>query len=122
MKKNNNKNSSKKRRERRHTRIRAKILGTKESPRFCVFKSNKHIYTQIIDDEKRVTLVSASDFDIKDSKEKSKTEMAQKVGELTAQKAKEQKITKVVFDRGGFRYQGRVKSLAEGARKAGLIF
>ncbi|MDD5760544.1 MAG: 50S ribosomal protein L18 [Candidatus Pacebacteria bacterium] len=118
MKTNNN---NKKQRERRHKRIRAKILGTEEKPRLCVFRSNKHIYAQIIDDEKGVTIISASDFDIKDQGGK-KTEIAQKVGELTAQKAKDHKITKVVFDRGGFRYQGRVKALAEGARKAGLIF
>jgi large subunit ribosomal protein L18 len=127
------KNISKEQRKRRHKRIRVKISGTKEKPRFCVFKSNKHIYAQIIDDEKKATLVSASDFDIYshtkrgqaakgDNINKSKIEIAQKVGELMAQKAKDQKITKVVFDRGGFRYQGRVKALAEGARKAGLIF
>lgn len=117
-----NTNNSKKQREKRHKKVRAKILGKKDKPRFCVFKSNKHIYAQIIDDTKGITLVSASDLEIKDSKKDKKTELAQKVGELAAQKAKDKKIITVVFDRGGFRYQGRIRSLAEGARKGGLMF
>jgi large subunit ribosomal protein L18 len=115
------KNINKKQRENRHKKVRAKIFGTQDRPRFCVFKSNKHIYAQIINDEKGITLVSASDLDIKGSKIK-KIELAQKVGELLAQKAKDKKIIKVVFDRGGFIYQGRIQSLAEGARKGGLVF
>lgn len=116
------KNINKKQREKRHRKVRAKIFGTQDKPRLCVFKSHKHIYAQIIDDEKGVTLVSASDLEIKDSEKSRKIELAQKVGELVAQKAKDKKILQVVFDRGGFRYQGRIQSLAEGARKGGLVF
>ena len=98
---------------RRHQRIRAKIFGTKERPRLSVFKSNKHISSQLIDDDKGKTLAAASDL-------KSKT--AFEVGKLIARKAKELKIEKVVFDRGGYRYHGRVKAVAEGAREGGLKF
>jgi len=115
-------NINKKKREKRHKKVRAKIFGTQNRPRFCVFKSHKHIYAQIINDEKGETLVSASDLEIKDSRKIKKIELAQKVGELIAQKAKDKKIVQVVFDRGGFRYQGRIQSLAEGARKGGLVF
>jgi len=83
-----NKNSKKEQRERRHKKIRAKIYGTEERPRLCVFKSNKHIYAQVINDEKGFTLVSASDLEIKDSKKDKKIDLAQKVGELIAKKAK----------------------------------
>ncbi len=106
----------------RHKRIRAKIKGTKERPRLSVFRSLKHIYAQIIDDEKGETLVSASDLEIKTDTKMSKKELAQKVGELIAKKAKEKGITKVVFDRGGFKYHGRIKELAEKARENGLEF
>lgn len=117
-----NKKNKKTQKERRHRRVRAKIQGTDERPRLCVFRSNKHIYAQIIDDEKGRTLVSASDLEIKDSKKDKKTDLAQKVGQLIAQKAKEKKIKTVVFDRGGFRYHGRIKTLADEARKQGLQF
>ena len=117
-----NKNSKKGQKEKRHRRVRAKIYGTEERPRLCVFKSNKHIYAQVINDEKGFTLASASDLEIKDLKKDKKIDLAQKVGELIAKKAKDKKIETVVFDRGGFRYHGRVKTLAEEARKQGLQF
>ena len=117
-----NKNSKKGQKEKRHRRVRAKIYGTEERPRLCVFKSNKHIYAQIINDEKGLTLISASDLEIKDLKKDKKIDLAQKVGELIGKKAKDKKIETVVFDRGGFRYHGRVKTLAEEARKQGLQF
>jgi len=117
-----NKNSKKEQREKRHRKVRAKIYGTEDSPRLCIFKSNKHIYAQIINDDKGFTLVFASDLEVKDSKKDKKINLAQKVGELIANKAKDKKITKVVFDRGGFKYHGQVKSLADEARKQGLQF
>lgn len=117
-----NKKNKKAQKERRHRKVRAKIQGTDERPRLCVFRSNKHIYAQIIDDKKGRTLVSASDLEVKDSKKDKKTDLAQKVGQLIAQKAKEKKIKTVVFDRGGFRYHGRIKTLADEARKQGLQF
>lgn len=106
----------------RHSRLRTKIKGTSERPRLSVYRSLKHIYAQIIDDEKGKTLVSASDFEIKKDKKINKTEIAQKVGELIAKKAKEKGIKKVVFDRGGFKYHGRIKALAEKAKEGGLVF
>lgn len=117
-----NKNSKKDQREKRHRRVRAKIYGTKDRPRLCIFKSNKHIYAQIINDDKGFTLVFASDLEIKDSKKDKKINLAQKVGELIANRAKDKKITKILFDRGGFKYHGRVKTLADEARKHGLQF
>ncbi|MDD3491418.1 MAG: 50S ribosomal protein L18 [Candidatus Pacebacteria bacterium] len=111
-----------KQRQQRHKKVRAKIKGTKERPRLCVFKSNRHISAQIIDDEARQTLVSAIDSEIKIKDKSKKTEIAEKLGELIAEKAKAKKIQKVVFDRAGYKYQGRVKALAEKARKGGLIF
>lgn len=117
---------------RRHKRIRAKVFGTKERPRLCVFMSAKHIYAQLIDDEKGKTLLSASDLNLKQNKksekQKTKNQMTKKVllafevGKLIAEKAKQLKIEKVVFDRGGYKYHGKVKALAEGAREAGLKF
>jgi len=109
---------------RRHRRVRAKISGTKERPRLCVFRSNKHIYCQLIDDSEgqSKTLLSASDFEIKKEKGWDKKKIAFEVGKLIAQKAKKAGIEKVVFDRGGYKYHGRVKALAEGAREGGLIF
>ncbi len=106
-------------RQRRHKRIRAKVYGTAEKPRLCVFRSNKHIYAQLIDDENNKVIASASDAKVKKGK---KLEKAQKVGELIAKLAKEKKIKKVVFDRAGYKYHGRVKSLAEAAREKGLSF
>lgn len=104
----------------RHRRIRAKILGTGQTPRLSVFRSNKHIYAQLINDSKGLVLASASDKELK-AKGK-KIDVSKLVGELIAKKAKDLKINKAVFDRGGFKYHGRVKNLAEGAREAGLRF
>ncbi|MEN3184307.1 MAG: 50S ribosomal protein L18 [Atribacterota bacterium] len=111
------------RRIRRHRRVRKKVRGTLERPRLSVFRSLKHIYAQIINDDEGRTLVAASSLspEIRGMKG-TKTEIARAVGRLIAQKALEKGITKVVFDRGGYKYHGRVKALAEGAREAGLLF
>lgn len=111
-------------RERRHRRIRAKVSGTAERPRLSVFRSNKFIYAQIIDDERGVTIVSASDAEKKSQKSasKGKLEASKVVGGEIAKRALEKKISKVVFDRSGYLYTGRVKQVAEGARAAGLDF
>ena len=107
----------------RHERIRSKINGTAELPRLCVFRSNTGIYAQIIDDETRTTLVSASSLDKELKLENgSNVEAAKVVGKAIAEKATKAKITKVVFDRGGYLYHGRVKALAEAARENGLEF
>ena len=105
----------------RHKRIRTEISGTKEVPRLSVFRSNKEIYAQIIDDENRTTLASASSLD-KSLKLKNggNVEAAKAVGKLLAENAKKAKIKKVVFDRGGYLYHGRVQALAEAARENGL--
>lgn len=104
---------------RRHARIRAKVFGTGEMPRLSVFKSNKYISAQIIDDEKGVTLASVHSKTIKGKTMKEKSELA---GVAIAELAKTKKVSKVVFDRGGFIYTGNVKALADGARKGGLQF
>jgi large subunit ribosomal protein L18 len=106
-------------RVRKHKRVRKTIFGSMDRPRVSVFKSGQHIYAQIIDDLKGVTLAAESDLKVKEG---TKKEKATKVGETLAQKAIKAKITKVVFDRGGFAYHGRVASLAEGLRKGGLQF
>ena len=110
-------------RQARHARVRSKVSGTREVPRLNVFRSNNNIFAQIIDDEAAVTLVSASSID-KELKldNGGNVEAATKVGELLAKRAKQAKITKVVFDRGGYLYHGRVKALAEAARENGLEF
>jgi large subunit ribosomal protein L18 len=105
----------------RHKSIRAKISGTAEKPRLCVFRSNTHIYAQLIDDSQKKTIISVKDIEI-DLKKKDKTFIAKEVGLLLAKKAIEKKIKEAVFDRGGYKYHGRVKSLAEGAREGGLKF
>lgn len=109
-------------RAKRIKRIRKKISGTSECPRMRVFRSNKHIYVQIIDDTKQITLVSMSseDKEISNSEFKGKCAKAEKVGEMLAQRAKDAGIEKVVFDRGGNLYHGRIKALSDGARKGGL--
>jgi len=113
----------KEKRIRRHKRVRAKVFGTKERPRLCVFRSAKHIYAQLIDDQKGLTIAVASDLELKKSKKtKTKKEKASAVGELIAEKALKKKIERVIFDRGGYAYHGRVKALAEGAREGGLKF
>jgi large subunit ribosomal protein L18 len=111
-----------KKRERKKKKIRMKTFGTKKRPRLCVFRSLKHIYAQIIDDEVSKTLVSASDLELKNKQKLKKVEIAKEVGKLIAKKALEKKIKKVSFDRGGYQYHGRVKALAEGAREGGLEF
>ncbi|MEM5606830.1 50S ribosomal protein L18 [Bacillus toyonensis] len=110
-------------RKKRHARVRAKLTGTAERPRLNVFRSNQHIYAQVIDDVNGVTLVSASTLD-KDLalNGTSNTEVATKVGESVAKRAVEKGVKEVVFDRGGYLYHGRVKALAEVAREAGLQF
>lgn len=112
-------------RERRHTRSRAKISGTMTRPRLCVFRSLRHIYAQVIDDHAGHTLASASTLDpeMRDKVTgKKKTESAALIGSLLAQRALSKGISRVVFDRGGYKYHGRVKALAEAARKGGLEF
>jgi len=108
---------------RRHHRVRQKISGTKAKPRLCVFRSLNHIYAQVVVDTQGQTLVAAStlDVEIKDNK-KNKTGLAEMVGTLLAKRAVEKKISQVAFDRGGFKYHGRIKALAEAARKGGLKF
>lgn len=106
-------------RVRRHARIRSKVMGTDSRPRLAVFRSNAHIYAQIIDDTRGVTLASASD--IKGMKG-TKAARSMEVGKLVAANAKKAGITAVVFDRGGFQFTGRIKALAEAAREAGLSF
>ncbi|AEV95522.1 50S ribosomal protein L18 [Pediococcus claussenii] len=108
-------------RQRRHNRVRAKISGTAECPRLNVYRSNKNIYAQVIDDVAGVTLVSASTLDSEVSGG-SKTEVATQVGALVAKRAVEKKIENVVFDRGGYIYHGRIQALAEAARENGLKF
>ena len=110
----------KKIRTHKHKRMRFRITGTPERPRLAVFRSAKHIYAQIIDDVKGVTLVSASTLNV--NAEGTKTDAAKAVGEAVAKKALDAGITKVVFDRGGNIYHGRIKALAEGAREAGIDF
>ncbi len=111
---------------RRKKRVRKKVFGTPERPRLSVYRSLKHIYAQVIDDTKGITLAAASTLDpalreqLKDIK--GKVEAARLVGKLVAERALEKGIKKVVFDRGGFKYHGRVKALADGAREAGLEF
>ncbi|OIK14404.1 50S ribosomal protein L18 [Bacillus sp. MUM 116] len=107
----------------RHARVRAKLSGTSARPRLNVFRSNKHIYAQIIDDMNGVTLASASTLDKELNLESSSNaDAAQKVGELVAKRAVEKGITNVVFDRGGYLYHGRIQALADAARANGLQF
>ena len=106
----------------RKKRIRAKIFGTKLRPRVSVYRSSKYIYAQIVNDEERKTLLSLTSKDIKSDSKTSKVQLAAKVGEELAKRAKTKKIIKVVFDRGGYRYHGRVKALADSLRKGGLEF
>ena len=109
-------------RQRRHLRVRKKVFGTAERPRFAVYRSEKNIYAQIIDDVKGVTLVSASSLDKDFDGLGSNKEAAKNVGALIGKKAIDNGIKEVVFDRGGFVYHGRIQELAEGAREAGLQF
>ena len=120
-----NKVNKNEQRVKRHVRLRHDLAGTAQRPRLCVYRSLNHIYAQIIDDNKGVTLVSCNTTqkDIKDKVAKmTNTEAARFVGEQIAKLAKKKKISQVVFDRGGYLYTGRVKELADGARAAGLEF
>lgn len=112
-------------RKRRQRRVRAKVHGTAERPRLNIFRSNENIFAQIINDDAGHTLASASTIDNEVAPQiqgKNKTEAAKVVGQVLAERAKEAKVENVIFDRGGFRYQGRVAALAEGARETGLKF
>ncbi|MFH1575705.1 MAG: 50S ribosomal protein L18 [Candidatus Nealsonbacteria bacterium] len=106
---------------RRQKRVRAKILGTDKKPRLCVFRSNKHIYAQLINDVQKKTILAASDEKLKKGK-MTKIDLAKEIGKTIAQKALQKKIEKVIFDRGSYKYHGRVKAVAEGAREGGLKF
>ncbi|HCB35437.1 MAG: 50S ribosomal protein L18 [Candidatus Taylorbacteria bacterium RIFCSPHIGHO2_02_49_25] len=118
-----NGNTKQLKRERRHRRIRAKVNGTAERPRLSVFRSNRGIYAQLIDDEKSTTLVAASTTSVKDARmPKRASELAKAVGKALAERAKQKHITRVVFDRGGYLYAGAIRALAEGAREGGLSF
>lgn len=108
-------------RAKRHLRVRAKVSGTTERPRLAVYRSNTGIYGQIIDDTAHKTLVSVSPIELKDKKV-SKIEQSQLLGKALSKKATEMKISAVVFDRGGYRYHGRVKAFADAAREGGLQF
>jgi large subunit ribosomal protein L18 len=109
-------------RKRRQQRIRAKVSGSEARPRLSIYKSNAEMYAQIIDDTKGTTLVSASTIQVKGAKSATKTELAKAVGVEVAKLAQAKNITKVVFDRGGFIFTGRVKALADGAKEGGLEF
>jgi large subunit ribosomal protein L18 len=106
-------------RRRRHLRVRKRVTGTSERPRLVVFRSLKHIYAQLVDDTADKTIATVSDLGIEQGK---KSERAAEVGKLIAERAKNAGITRVVFDRAGYRYHGRIKAVADGARKGGLEF
>ncbi len=111
------------RRERRHKRVRGKAVGTPDRPRLCVYRSLNHIYAQVIDDLAGRTLAAASTMDKSLGADASgNKDAASKVGEMIAERAKAAGVSQVVFDRGGFMYHGRIKALADGARKGGLSF
>ena len=107
-------------RARLHKKIRTRVSGTEARPRLAVFRSNRYMYAQLIDDVKAITMASASDISLTDKM--TKVERAKKVGLRLAEEAKKKNITAVVFDRGGFSYRGRVQALADGAREGGLNF
>lgn len=111
-------------RQGKHKRVRRKVAGTGERPRLCIFKSLHHIYAQIIDDEKGVTLAAASTMEegFKGLESKTNIAAAQEVGAKIAEKAREKGITEVVFDRNGYKYHGSVAALANAAREKGLVF
>ncbi|MEK7596467.1 MAG: 50S ribosomal protein L18 [Patescibacteria group bacterium] len=119
-------NTKHQKRKHRHKRIRAKVRGTAGCPRLSVFRSNKHIFLQLINDEERKTLLGMGDFlkkgKLKSEKKETKTEKARRFGKKIAELALKAGVKKVVFDRGGFLYHGRVKAAAEGAREGGLDF
>ncbi len=106
----------------RKKRVRSKVVGTSERPRLSVFRSNKYIKLQVIDDSQHKTLLCISDLDLDKKKKLTKTKKAHEIGKKLAEIAKKKKIKKVVFDRCGYAYCGRVKAVAEGVRKGGLVF
>jgi|SRR5680860_537094 len=114
------------RRQRRHVKVRARVSGSAQRPRLCVFRSSAHVYAQVIDDQRGHTLVAATDIEeaVRDraGSKATKCERAKIVGEIVAERAKEAGIDTVVFDRGGFLFHGRVKAVADGARSSGLQF
>ena len=118
--------SRKQQTQKRHKRLRRFLIGTKKKPRLSVFRSNNHIYAQVIDDQAQSTICSAStidkEFKIKDNESSSNCNSSSEVGSLLAKRAINKGVTEVVFDRGGKIYHGRVKALADAARKAGLKF
>jgi large subunit ribosomal protein L18 len=119
----NMKNKEKEKRQARvtrHKRVRSKIYGTSNVPRLSLYRSNKGLFIQLIDDKAGKTLVSVSDKDIKDKK--TKTDTAKEAGKLIAKKALKKNINEIVFDRSGYKYHGRVKAVADGAREEGLKF
>jgi len=118
-----NKNLKKNYKDSRHRRIRSKIFGTAEKPRISVFKSNKHIFVQFIDDVAEKTILSNEiKGHSKNLQKNNKTQMAEKIGSTVAKKAVEKGIKEAVFDRGGFKYHGRIKAVAESIRKGGIRF
>ena len=117
--------TNKGRRVMRHARVRRKIVGTPERPRLSVYRSLNHVYAQVIDDSQGTTLAAASSLEIAVQSQKngkSKVDVAGLVGDLISERAKEKGVGTVVFDRGGYKYHGRVKALADAARKGGLVF
>jgi len=120
----NNAKIKKENRTKRHQRVRAKIKGSKTAPRLCVFRSNTYIYSQLIDDNKHSILIAVSEKNIDPNviKDGGKIKCAYEVGKKLAILANEINIKKVVFDKGGYQYHGRVKALADGAREGGLVF
>lgn len=108
--------------ERRGRRVRSRLVGTDTRPRLSVFRSGKHIYAQLINDEKGVTLAAADDLKISKEAKRTKVQEAEEVARILVTLAKKLSITKVIFDRGSYRYHGRIKALAEKARSGGLIF
>ena len=104
----------------RHKRIRARVTGTPECPRLSVFRSQKHLYAQLVDDTQGKVVVAISDLKLK--RTSTRIELANKIGKLLAKAANEKGVLKVVFDRGGYKYHGNIKALAEGAREGGLKF
>ena len=116
----NSEKTKRKNRAKRHNKIRSKVFGTGDAPRLNVFRSNKCLFIQLINDETNTTIVSINDKEIKSGK--TKIDKAKEAGKLIAKKAKEKKIDKVVFDRGGYKYHGRVQAMADGAREEGLKF
>jgi large subunit ribosomal protein L18 len=107
--------------KKRHYRVRSKVSGSTARPRLSIYRSNKHIFAQIIDDEKNISLVGVSSQHIKDKK-LSKTAISEEIGKKLAEKALEKGVKEVVFDRGGYKYHGRIKTFADSARNSGLVF